>query len=182
MHSFGSCISFFGCHTANVSNFKCYDRNCPAAETWERPCTDKGNGHMMTFYPPNFFGGHYKWSDTDSGMCHVTLKGWIWESLEDHHVIDYTRFDEPMYDGSLRDTISRCYCSCGKEESWGGYRDSNSGSWVIGSGSWGPKITLDDGKGRILGDYWAGELEGWGYGLTPGERRCDWLSGGKSSW
>lgn len=119
-YGFGSCISFFGCHDAYIENFLCEDRYCD-----DNPghCNDKGQGHLITFYPPNWFYGHYDWGDD---VCTVTANNMNWTHIDDGTQVnpDDEVFDDDYLgnpDGH-RDWISRC--------DYGGCMDNGEDTWV----------------------------------------------------
>ena len=131
-YSWGSCLAFFGCHTAVVSNFVCYDRTCPFTANPDidsgdlesyTMCSDEGNGHMIVFHPHHYFNGRYdNWddrSDTD-GMCEVDVSDISWLGMHDNSVeIDV---NDPVDGGRNRDLIARSMHS----EDWNG----SPGPWV----------------------------------------------------
>ena len=77
---FGSCISFFGCHYASITNFNCWDRHCPSEDD-NTPCGDSEQGHLITFYPPSWFEGHYDWND-ENGKCMINVENIGWYYLD----------------------------------------------------------------------------------------------------
>jgi len=145
-YTWGSCLAFFGCHTAVVSNFICYDRTCPDTanpvlnsgdlESYSM-CSDEGNGHMIVFHPHRWFNGKYdNWDDKSDigGMCEVDVSNvsYLWMH-DDSVVIDV---NDPVDGGRNRDLIARSM----NEEDWNG----SLGPWVCWDG--------DDCR-------WAGQFE-----------------------
>jgi len=97
---FGSCISFFGCHSATITNFDCIDRRCDDNDV----CTEHNQGHLMTFYPNSWFDGNYYWDDMPHKICEVTAKNlnWYYEN-EDYIIVDE---NELLNNGRTRKWIS----------------------------------------------------------------------------
>jgi len=142
-YSWGSCIAFFGCHTATISNVICDDRTCPSTANYDinsgdlesfSMCTDEGNGHMITFHPHYWFNGEYgNWDDMSNGMCEVDVSdiSYLWMH-DDNPEIDPNNIVDR---GRNRDWIARSM----HNEDW--------------NGSLGPRVCWD-------GDcQWAGEFE-----------------------
>lgn len=132
-YSWASCFGIFGCHSANITGFTCYDRRCPSSAELnpsgvesKTMCIDPGNGHMMTFYPNKYFGGKYQFDD---GYCHVVVDDWNWlymgnpsqEINQGDTLAQYEGSDWPYEHAYLhikRDAFSRCVCGCGDVEEW----------------------------------------------------------------
>ena len=105
-YGFGSCISFFGCHSAYIDNFECGDRAC---DSNLNSCSDQNQGHLMTFYPSTWFNGKYDW---DPDVCVVEAYNLGWYNIDTNDAISS---HEIFYndDGSERhrDWIARCDAS-----------------------------------------------------------------------
>jgi len=145
-YQWGSCIAFFGCHTATISNVICDDRTCPFTANYDInsgdlqdywPCTDSSNGHMIVFHPKYMFNGQYdNWDDKSDidGMCEVDVSDVSYLWMHDSSVtIDV---NDPVDGGRNRDLIGR-----------------NMDHWP--DDSLGPRVCWN-------GDCrWAGEFETW---------------------